>query len=416
MVGGLEAIREEQMTKVCLVACVSTKLSEKAPAQELYTAPLFQKARSYATSRFDEWYVLSAKHGLLHPDQVIEPYEQTLNKMPKRFRMEWSDRVFQSIVSTIKRESLLAFVAGERYREDLLSRLAEYGYRVRVPLEGLSIGMQLSWLKKIHDESDRLQHLDEFYRLLGRLEGGLGGRRVLRDCKGAMDWPEMGLYFFFETKEFRLSDVEQNRVVRVGTHTVSTGSKSTLWGRLRTHRGGVNGSGNHRGSIFRLHVGAALINQSSGQIIVPTWGHGQSATADVRFLEVDLEKKVSEYIGAMSLLWLAIEDQPGPTSDRAYIEQNAIALLAGKTGPMDLASTSWLGWHSARDAIRKSGLWNVNYVGDDYDPQFLEVLATYVDVTLGRTPSPKISIAPSGWASAKRNRSGRKQLSLFKEE
>lgn len=404
------------MRKVCLVACVSAKRSGRAPAEDLYTSALFQKASAYAKSRFDEWYILSAKYGLLAPRQEVAPYERTLNNMPKKARMQWADDAFNSILSSIEPNTILAFVAGERYREDLLSRLEKEGYVVTVPLEGLSIGMQLSWLKKLHDESERLRHVDEFYALLHKLEAGCGGRRVLRECTGQLEWPKMGVYFFFEPREYRTSDVAQDRVVRVGTHTVSKGSQSTLWGRLRTHRGGVDGSGNHRGSIFRLHVGTALINQSGGKIAGHTWGTGQTAPGEIRVAEHDLERKVSEYIGAMSLLWLEIQDEPGPASDRAFIEQNAIALLAGTSGPIDLPRPTWLGRYSTRDAIRNSGLWNVNYVHDDYDPRFLGTLAMYVDVTLGRTRAPIGSIAPAGWASAKRRHLSLKQISLFEAE
>jgi len=404
------------MTKVCLVACVRTKLPKRAPARELYTSDLFVKAREYATSRFDDWYILSAKYGLLEPGKVISPYECTLNKMPKKARLDWGDRVYESIHATVKRGSALAFVAGERYREELVTRLAEQGYRIRIPLEGLSIGMQLSWLKKLQDEGERLRHLDQFYALLGKLQAGLGGRRVLKECTGVMDWPKMGVYFFFEANEYRATDVAQDRIVRVGTHTISKGSHTTLWHRLRTHRGGADGSGNHRGSIFRLHIGSALIAQADGRIQVPSWGNGQTAAAEVRSTEAILEKTVSDYVGRMSLLWLAIGDESSPTSDRAFIEQNSIALLSGQTGPLDRATSNWLGNWSTRQAIRKSGLWNVNYVDDEYDPRFLETIARYVDVTLGKTAAPEGSIAPKGWASERRNRFDRRQLTLFKEQ
>ena len=404
------------MKSICLVACVSSKKHEKAPAQELYISPLFQKAQFYAANRFDQWFILSAKYGLVDPEQEIEPYEQTLNKMPKSQRDEWADCVFRNICSKVTNGSYIAFLAGERYREGLINRLREHGYVMRVPLEKLSIGRQLSWLKKIHEESERLQHLDKFYSLLNKLEQGIGGKRILKDCTGAIYWPKMGVYFFFESGEFRTSNVTEDRVVRVGTHTVSKGSKTTLWNRLRTHRGGLDQSGNHRGSIFRLHVGFALMNRSKDNVTIPTWGNGQTASKEIRIFEADVERKVSNHIGNMSLLWIAVNDEPSATNDRAYIEQNAIALLAGKSGPIDIATPEWLGRYSSRDAIKNSGLWNVNYVENDYDPRFLDVLSTYVDVTLGKISLPKGSIAPAGWAIKKRNQTHHKQLSIFKED
>lgn len=83
----------------------------------------------------------------------------------------------------------------------------------------------------------------------------------------------------------------------------------------------------------------------------------------------------------MPLLWLAVEDGAGPQSDRAYLERNAIGLLAGPEGPLDPPSRGWLGNHSPRDAIRKSGVWNLDHVDATYDPEFLDRLDRYVKVT-----------------------------------
>lgn len=52
---------------VGLVGCTSQKLKRPAPARELYVSSLFKKASAFAERSCDRWYVLSAKHGLLHP-------------------------------------------------------------------------------------------------------------------------------------------------------------------------------------------------------------------------------------------------------------------------------------------------------------------------------------------------------------
>jgi hypothetical protein len=115
----------------------------------------------------------------------------------------------------------------------------------------------------------------------------------------------------------------------------------------------------------------------------------------------------------MSLLWLAIGDEPSSESDRAYIERNCIALLSASRKPLDLASPGWLGRFSQREAIRKSGLWNVNYVGEPYDPSFLDVLSHYVEVTIGRQPYLATSFAPKGWLRAIKAKHDPAQLGLF---
>ena len=111
----------------------------------------------------------------------------------------------------------------------------------------------------------------------------------------------------------------------------------------------------------------------------PTWGQGSSAPKDIREKEQPLEKIVSETIGKMPFLWLAIADDPGPRSLRGYIERNAIALLSNYNKPsIDAPSPHWLGNHCNREKVRNSGIWNQNHVDEDYDPAFLDELERLV--------------------------------------
>jgi hypothetical protein len=281
-------------------------------------------------------------------------------------------------------------------------------------MEGLGIGRQLRWLSKQQAQPTREGDLDRFYHALESLESGLGGKRLMSECCGQHNWPQSGVYFFFEPGEYRLGGGVP-RVVRVGTHGVSRGSKSTLWNRLRTHRGTGDGTGNHRGSVFRLHLGAALAARDSG-LATPTWGIGYTADAEVRTNEEHLERAVSQYIGAMSILWLAIEDEPSPASDRAYIERNLIGLLVGETGALDLPSPGWLGCFSPDERIRNSGLWNLDFLDYSYSSDFLDVLGEYVLITIGKKPRPSKPIAPQNWYANERQGVSRNQLSLFNEE
>jgi len=142
-----------------------------------------------------------------------------------------------------------------------------------------------------------------------------------------MDWPARGVYFFQEPGEGRTDTGSGPRIVRVGTHALKAGSRTTLWNRLSQHRGSAKtGGGNHRGSIFRLIIGTALVDLDGHTC--PTWGQGRSAPKDIREKEQPLEQLVSKTIGEMPFLWLEIADEPGPDSLRGYIERNTIALLS----------------------------------------------------------------------------------------
>lgn len=235
----------------------------------------------------------------------------------------------------------------------------------------------------------RIADTVRFYDLLGQLEDALGGTRTLAACDGRMGWPERGVYFFFEPGETRGLSGGGQRVVRVGTHALKPKSRATLWNRLSQHRGHADGSrGNHRGSIFRLLVGAAIAQR--GDCNRPrSWG----VAADVRRAahrlgisrealkegEADLERRVSAYVGQMPFLWLEIPDAPGPDSERGRIERNAIALLSHAQGAgADAPSAQWLGGHSDRRLVRAAGLWNNRHVEEDYDEAFLDVLGALV--------------------------------------
>jgi hypothetical protein len=230
----------------------------------------------------------------------------------------------------------------------------------------------------------RRDDLERFYALLHDLELRTGGPRLLSDEDSKRGLPQRGVYFFFEPGETR-EDGTTPRVVRVGTHAVSDGSKTTLWQRLSQHRGRLGGShpggGNHRGSIFRLHVGTALLNRGMADAAAAlNWGTAHKPADDgLRQAERQVEAMVSQYIRAMPFLWLAVEDAPSKVSDRKVIEGNAIALLSNLgREPIDPPSSNWMGHWADRPAVRDSGLWNVDHVTEEYDPRFLDLLASYI--------------------------------------
>ena len=219
---------------------------------------------------------------------------------------------------------------------------------------------------------DTVDDLNRLYTLLSRLREQQGGYRILSECTARTGWLARGVYFFFEPGEVRAGG-KVLRVVRIGTHAVSRGSKVTLWQRLAMHKGTEAGGSHHR-SVFRLHVGAALLARGGfPEEIAETWGRGSSSGSDeIRALERPLEKAVSAYIGAMPFLVLAAGDEPGPASIRGYLEQNAIGLLSTVGLAVDPPSPAWLGRDCPHPAVRGSGLWNVDHVGEAYDPAFLE--------------------------------------------
>ncbi len=94
-------------TTIVLIACSARKRSLPAPAKDLYQGTLFQAARTWAEKRAERWFILSAKHYLLHPDRVISPYDQSLARWPIRARRAWGTQIAQFLRSIADEIDLL---------------------------------------------------------------------------------------------------------------------------------------------------------------------------------------------------------------------------------------------------------------------------------------------------------------------
>jgi hypothetical protein len=140
--------------------------------------------------------------------------------------------------------------------------------------------------------SQRIYDLKRLYSSVDRLRPRVGGERRLGSCNRRLGWPRRGVYFFMEEGEARSDSGKGPRIVRVGTHALKPNSGTKLWTRLSQHRGQTQGAGgNHRGSIFRLNVGTALMARDGHAC--STWDVGNSATSEIRAGEIALERAVS---------------------------------------------------------------------------------------------------------------------------
>ncbi len=168
--------------------------------------------------------------------------------------------------------------------------------------------------------NERRADLIRFYSILDQLEKNIGGARKLADCSGRLRWPKRGVYFFREAGENRADTGHGPRIVRVGTHALRAGARTTIWTRLSQHKGPLgSGGGSHRGTIFRLLVGAALIGRD--HLDLPTWGDKKQSRKDVKHIEHALECEVSGTIGKMAFLWLDVPDEASRQSARHHREK-----------------------------------------------------------------------------------------------
>ena len=138
--------------KIVLVSCVAKKADIEEgtilPAKELYVSQLFQKAYAYAESLDpDRIYIISAKHGLLDPDERICKYNESLYNKNVKERIIWGDNVLNSL----KRKGIdiqndnFTLLAGKIYCKHLIGdgKIEKYS----IAYEGLKgIGYILNFL------------------------------------------------------------------------------------------------------------------------------------------------------------------------------------------------------------------------------------------------------------------------------
>lgn len=133
--------------QVVLVGCVKTKRDHAAPAEDLYASPLFRRRREFAESTGRPWFILSAKYGLVAPDEVIAPYDLAMAGQRLDYRKAWAGFVAEQLVDALGALWGIHFEmhAGAAYVEPLEVVLRAHGASVTAPLRGLTQGEHLAW-------------------------------------------------------------------------------------------------------------------------------------------------------------------------------------------------------------------------------------------------------------------------------
>ncbi len=137
---------------VVLISCAKSKQRYRCAAKELYCSTLFKCQRTFAEACSNRWFVLSAKHWLLRPDQQIRPYEKTLNGASVAEKKDWAKKVFARLDKKLKRSDRIIITAGENYCRYLVPLLEARGHKVDRPLRGITMGFQPARLRELARE------------------------------------------------------------------------------------------------------------------------------------------------------------------------------------------------------------------------------------------------------------------------
>ena len=336
------------MKTIVLISCVSQKENTAVVAEGMYKSPLFRKSLAYAKKLVtdDAIYILSAKHHLLPLDKVIDPYNETLNRMRKEDRTAWGAKVIEQLreVANLQEDKFI-ILAGEKYIEPIKDCLTN----IELPLKGMRIGQRLQYLTFKNENLNSMQksltlRLHELFNSLERFSYPFEAEK--------QQIPANGIYVMFEEGEtFEGLD----RIVRVGTHD----GDNNLSKRLEEHY--VDQNKNR--SIFLKKIGSALLNKENNPYldiwkVDTTTKEAQKKVAGKvdTILEAQIAEKAIVYIRKkVTFVVFAVE---GGKNERKEWEGKLIGTLsnAAKSGEVK-ASDGWLGSFSPSKKVVESGLW-----------------------------------------------------------
>jgi hypothetical protein len=134
--------------RVGLVGCVKQQAARRTVAQDLFISPLFRARRVYVERTCGRWYVLSALHGLVAPDDQLAPYDLKLKGLSQAERRAWSERVLAQLDAELGDLTGLIFEihAGASYtNEGLVRGLRARGAAVELPAAGLGEAQELAF-------------------------------------------------------------------------------------------------------------------------------------------------------------------------------------------------------------------------------------------------------------------------------
>jgi len=125
---------------VILIQCVSSKRDKCLPAKELYDSTYFDAMKRYAEASDCDYRILSAKHGLVHPEAELDPYDE----------FGLSEKQAETIAATLADAGMetVRIAAGKKYTDPLTPELEANGIDVVEVGCGMRIGNRVKHLKE----------------------------------------------------------------------------------------------------------------------------------------------------------------------------------------------------------------------------------------------------------------------------
>lgn len=133
-----------------LIGCGRKKRSHLCRAADMYTGSLFRTTWAYAEGR-GERKIISARYGLVEPDQLVSPYDQTIRNDCDSHNLAL--QVIASLLSRLPYPQRVVILASEPYYRHIVPELRAAGMEVETPLHGLTMGQRMHFLRCCGDHT-----------------------------------------------------------------------------------------------------------------------------------------------------------------------------------------------------------------------------------------------------------------------
>jgi hypothetical protein len=140
---------------VVLVGCCRDKGPVPTAARALYRSPRFRLAVEWAEASRCPWFILSGKHGLLAPDDVVAPYDLDLSAADVAVVSDWARQAVAALLDRVPGVRRVILLAGDAYAAPVAACLDRAGVGSELPLAGLTDGERLQRLAALPNDRNR---------------------------------------------------------------------------------------------------------------------------------------------------------------------------------------------------------------------------------------------------------------------
>ncbi|WP_440767581.1 DUF6884 domain-containing protein [Natronorubrum sp. DTA7] len=162
-----ETLEEPDPKVLSVVSCGSSKQAledgETVPARELYNSSVHTCKDRFGRHSHG-YYIASAKFGLVHHDEELPYYDQTLSKMSDDKVWEWADDVAGDLQRIVDRDGYdaVVIIAGEDYVDPLEAHFESIDADILTPWQTCDdvggVGEGMSWCNDENNWPENVHH------------------------------------------------------------------------------------------------------------------------------------------------------------------------------------------------------------------------------------------------------------------